>query len=246
MAKPRIGKQSRKKRRQQREKSERAQQKGLPSRPVTKPAAKRRRSGSSSPAKRTRRRDDPDRDGARRAIDGEPDTVGASTLTIRDRIVRLPPVVKIGAIAALLLIGIWVVAQVRDRGQAPVAAPASQEQIPPRNEPESVGSEVEQLLARQPELALSAAATEPVASAETAALQPTPSASASAAASAAEFQARPEKKKKSSSQATAAAAAAMPDSRQSPKPAAPAPPAVPPKPAPAPKPKPAPAEENPY
>ncbi len=246
MANAATGKKSRKNRRKQREKSERAQQKGLPARPVDKPVPKRRKSASSSAAKRTPGRNHPARDGARRATDGEPDSGAASTSTIRDRIAQLPSVAKIGAVAALLLIVIWVVAQVRDRGQAPVATPASQEQIPPRSEPESVAPELEQMLAEQPDLAASATAPGPLASAETSASQPAPSVSASAEAPATEAQADTAKKKKKKPLArpTTAAAGATPEPAPAPKTPAAAPPAVPPKPAPAPKA--APAEENPY
>ena len=42
-------------------------------------------------------------------MDGEPDTGSTSMSMIRDRIAKLPPVAKVGAVAVLILAAIWAI-----------------------------------------------------------------------------------------------------------------------------------------
>jgi hypothetical protein len=137
MAKSGSGKRSRKQRKQERIKSERAREHGLPRRELRRSgSAKRTSRGSESHSAARGRRIADREEGARTEPDGEPArAVELAPPTLIERIRALPNVAKLAAVAVVILVGIWLLAQSR---QGAVGA------RPPAPTPESVAAAPEQ------------------------------------------------------------------------------------------------------
>ena len=125
----RGSKPSRRKRKQIRAKSTRAEEHGLPSRKLDRPS-KPPVSASEPPPRRRRKRDDEDDlEESEESEESEREVARKPAPGLADKIRELPPLVKIGAVVLVILAGLWVVARMR---QSAASAPAAEATVPPR------------------------------------------------------------------------------------------------------------------